>query len=148
MIVLHPNEILTTPTKKVEDFNSEELRKTMEDLLHEFQAAKNPSAVGLAANQVGSNLSVAIVSAPGFPAFFIINPVITKEKGDEFKEESCLSIPGVKVYVHRATTIWLTYQDPSGQKRAMKAKDFLARVIQHEVDHLNGLTILRFQEQV
>lgn len=102
--------------------------------------------VGLAANQVGKDLQLFVIhqnlaQEHGVPEVFI-NPEITaySKDGDEM-EEGCLSIPGFFVLIPRSKKIKIRALDINGQKIRFKAKGFLARVLQHETDHLNGLLI-------
>lgn len=148
-IVTIPNQILTTPTKPVTAFD-ESLKKLVREMEKTLQDQHDPEGVGLAAPQVGVNLSVAIVAlnggrtkAPDQPIFFaLINPKITKlsgKKGEDY--EGCLSIPDKYGIVERALDIEVQAQDLKGEKIEMKASGFLARIIQHEVDHLEGKLI-------
>ena len=69
----------------------------------------------------------------------LINPKITRKKGREFDEEGCLSFPGIQADVERWIEITVTYQDLDGKEQTLKATDLLARIIQHELDHLEGV---------
>ncbi len=99
--------------------------------------------VGLAAPQVGVSKQVAVVnSEPENEKTLIkmINPIIvsTSDETGSF-EEGCLSVPGIRGNVIRPVAIEIHYQDETGEKHELKAEGLLARVIQHEVDHLNGV---------
>src|SRR3989344_4799226 len=102
--------------------------------------------VGLAANQVNENLQIFVIdkkladehSVPDV----LINPEITEPSKDvDEMEEGCLSIPEYFVNIKRAKKIKIKALDENGKKIKFKARGFLARVLQHETDHLNGLTI-------
>lgn len=94
--------------------------------------------IGIAAPQVGVGLLVAIINAKGKP-FAIINPRILKRSWrTEQSEEGCLSVPGVYGRVKRARTITVAYTDLDGVERTEEVSGLLARVFQHEIDHLNG----------
>jgi len=99
--------------------------------------------VGLAANQVGVAQRVILVDVPdedgGRSQFALINPVITSRTGSEVGEEGCLSIPGIFEDVTRAETITLQALDDQGRKLNLSAEGYLARAVQHEVDHLDGV---------
>ena len=102
--------------------------------------------IGLAANQVGQDLCIFVIEAKlakkgNVPEIFI-NPEITEysREEDEF-EEGCLSIPQYFVPVRRPKKIKIKALDQNGNKIKFKVRGFLARVLQHETDHLNGLTI-------
>ena len=107
---------------------------------------KERQGVGLAANQIGKDLSIFVIDenlakeydAPGV----FINPEITEYSKDEDEiEEGCLSIPEFYVQIKRPKKIKIKFIDENGDKHKIKARGFLARVLQHETDHLNGLTI-------
>lgn len=101
---------------------------------------KRAKGVGIAAPQVGECVRVCWVSRDGTHAILLINPVITSRSHEEvFAEEGCLSIPGVFGDVLRAKTVDITYYDADGVQQTLQAEDFLARVIQHEIDHLDGI---------
>lgn len=101
------------------------------------------SGVGLAANQVGVLQRVLVVDVPVDEdkrvAYALVNPEITERSGSETGEEGCLSIPGVWEDVARAQKIRVQAQDEFGKPLSFEAEDYLARAIQHEVDHLDGV---------
>jgi peptide deformylase len=104
--------------------------------------------VGLSAPQVGHCVRLVVIAAPGWPEFAMVNPVIERGKGWKLGEESCLSLPGVKGQVGRFATIDVMYETLDGSVKNLRAKDFLARVVQHEVDHLDGIEFTdRMEEQ-
>jgi peptide deformylase len=98
--------------------------------------------VGLAAPQVGRSVRLLVYDA-GDGLRPLINPVIVKSKGEQYEpEEGCLSIPGLRGVVRRATDITVKALDGNGRPIRFRATDFEARVIQHEVDHLNGVLFI------
>jgi peptide deformylase len=100
--------------------------------------------VGLAATQLGVLHRVFVYRAyPEDPLTALVNPVL-EWKSDELEtaEEGCLSLPGVHVEVERPAQVRVSAQDESGQQLEIEAEGFEARVIQHEIDHLNGILIL------
>ncbi len=102
--------------------------------------------VGLSANQIGKNLQVFVISeevaeAHEAPSVYI-NPELKSESKDEnYLEEGCLSIPGYIKEIPRPKKVWVKAMDENGKKHKFKATGFLARVLQHEYDHLNGVLI-------
>ena len=102
--------------------------------------------VGLAANKIGQDVQVFVIDAKlaeknGVTDAYI-NPEITEFSKDQAElEEGCLSIPDYWVQIKRSKKIKLKALDENGKKIKIKAKGFLARVLQHELDHLSGLTI-------
>ena len=99
--------------------------------------------VGLAAPQVGINQRITVVDIGEGPVA-IINPRILKKRGRDVMEEGCLSLPGVLVEVKRAKEIRVKYIDEYNQTVERSCSDLLARVIQHEIDHLNGKLIIDY----
>ena len=140
-----PNKILAKKTGLV---SVEELKKgSFKELISDMRLAMiEHQGVGLAANQIGKDLSIFVIDAnlaqdSGVPDAYI-NPEITEYAKDEDSlEEGCLSIPKYYVEIKRSKKIKIKALDENGNKIKLKAKGFLARVLQHETDHLNGLTI-------
>ena len=99
--------------------------------------------VGLAAPQVGIDRRFFVLDVGEGP-LAIINPRIIKRSGSETVEEGCLSIPDVTVMVKRPEQITLQYMDENNQMMKMTCNDLLARVIQHETDHLDGKLIVDY----
>jgi len=101
------------------------------------------SGVGLAANQVGELLRVLVVDVPlddeHRARYALVNPEIVERSGSEVGEEGCLSIPGVWEDVTRAQRITVRALDEWGKPLSFDAEDYLARAIQHEIDHLDGV---------
>jgi peptide deformylase len=98
--------------------------------------------VGLAANQVG-RLKRILVAAIEEEEFVLVNPVIEEGASTTEKElEGCLSIPGIQVEVERPTAVTVSGQDASGAPLKIEASGLLARILQHEIDHLDGVLIL------
>jgi len=130
--------VLKTRAAPVESFD-DSLARLTEDML---ATMRENDGVGLAANQVGRLRRVLVASVED-DDYVIVNPVLsdmseTTERG----QEGCLSIPGINVEVDRPTAVTVTGQDASGEPLRIEAKDMLARVLQHEVDHLDGVLIL------
>lgn len=140
MIVKHPDPILLKPTQKVDNFETESafLNELVEKMFNIMYESKG---MGLAANQINIDLSLVVMHVPGYQKMVMVNPTISRFKGEEENREGCLSLPGWHPLITRATTVWIEWQDINGVKKTGKFKDLLARCIQHEVDHLNGITI-------
>lgn len=140
-----PHKILAHKTKDIppEQAKNNSLKELISDMR---KAMMDNQGVGLAANQIGKDLSIFVVDAKlaeenDVPDAFI-NPEITEYSNDKDEmEEGCLSIPGFYVPIIRAKKIRIKAIDENGKKIKFKARGFLARVLQHETDHLNGLTI-------
>lgn len=140
------NPVLRTPTTPVPGV-TKKLKKLLKDMLETMDEA---NGVGLAAPQVGATERVCIVTIGG-PSrgkpLALINPQIThKSHETAIDEEGCLSLPGIWLKIPRSTEITLTYMDESGKQQERKLKDFDARVVQHEVDHLDGVLIVDYPQ--
>ena len=130
--------VLKTRAAPVETFD-ESLARLTEDML---ATMRENEGVGLAANQVG-RLKRVFVAAIEDEEYVITNPVLTdRSETTETAPEGCLSIPGIQVDVERPIAVTVSGQDVSGKPLHIKASDLLARVLQHEVDHLDGVLIL------
>ncbi len=110
-----------------------------------FETMRKASGIGLAATQVGSLDRVAVIDVSemeefkGVKPITLINPEVISSVGALTMEEGCLSIPEVRDDVERAETITLSYKDSSLQSCELEASGLLARVILHEIDHLDGI---------
>ncbi|OYD06412.1 peptide deformylase [Paludifilum halophilum] len=143
-IVLVPDPILKEKSKTVTKFN-ERLHKLLDDMAETMYDAPG---VGLAAPQVGI-LKRAIVVDDGNGLIEAINPELSEFEGEELDPpEGCLSIPGLLGSVRRSTKVRLKAQDRYGEPFELEARDYLARVLQHEVDHLNGVLFTDIAERI
>lgn len=132
--------VLRRKAAPVEKFD-DELRQLAEDMIETMQVARG---IGLAAPQVGVSMALCVVDMglikDGDPPRSFINPEIIEEFGDiEVMEEGCLSIPDINEDVPRRQGIRLRYQDIGGHTHEAQCTDLLARVLQHEIDHLHGI---------
>ena len=100
--------------------------------------------VGLAAPQIGVTVRAFVVFYPTETFGVFINPVITKRWGTLVSEEMCLSIPGVDMQVPRSKGVHIEACDIDGKEFKVKATDLLARILQHEMDHLDGRLIIDY----
>jgi len=116
----------------------DEVRRLVGDLFETMDAARG---VGLAANQVGVPLRVAVVDADG-DRFALIDPVILETEGRVTAEEGCLSIPEIYGDVSRPERIVVEALDQDGARYQKEATGLKARAIQHEIDHLDGILFL------
>jgi peptide deformylase len=132
-ILLLSDVALRTPATKVTEFGPE-LDALLEDLYDTMRAA--PGA-GLAANQIGNPLHVAVVEAEG-RRYELINASIVRRLGTQTEYEGCLSIPPYVAEVERSDFVHFKTQDRFGDWRKYNVWGFLARAVQHELDHLAG----------
>ncbi len=132
------NPVLRTKAKKAPKVTKKLL--TLAQNMAETMIAAD--GVGLAAPQVGESVRLCIV--PMNNKFYaLINPEITgKSEEKNVDEEGCLSLPGVYLQIERSNNITVTYTDTKGKKQERKLENFDARVVQHEVDHLDGILIV------
>ena len=130
--------VLKTRAAPVETFD-DALSHLAEEML---MTMREHEGVGLAANQVG-RLRRILVAATEDEEYVIVNPRIEDAaKTTEKAVEGCLSIPDIQVEVERPTAVTLSGQDPTGAPLRIEASGLLARIFQHEVDHLDGVLIL------
>jgi len=108
-----------------------------------FELMRAAPGVGLAAAQVGQNLRLFVMNPTGKPEDdrVYVNPDLSDAQGEVEAEEGCLSLPGLSVNVTRAEKITLHAQDLQGQPVTAAAEGYVARVWQHETDHLNGILL-------
>jgi peptide deformylase len=130
--------VLKTRASRVKEFDEALLRLTEEMLV----TMREREGVGLAANQVG-RLRRVLVAGIEEDEYVLVNPVIeARSEETEVLAEGCLSIPGIQVEVERPVAITVSGQDAAGGEVRFEAEGLLARVLQHEIDHLDGVLIL------
>jgi peptide deformylase len=138
----YPDPVLRRKTDRVTKINGT-LERLIDDMVETMHAAPG---VGLAANQVGVPLQVAVIDLSAreeqerrHPLLVIINPEILSMEGSIVEEEGCLSIPDYSEKVKRAVKVKVRAQDRTGKVFELEAEGLLAKALQHEIDHLNGL---------
>ena len=146
-VLLVPDPRLKQPCAPVEHFDAE-LAGLIQDL--EDTRLANTGCVGIAACQIGVLRRVAVVDTSGHKKYggqsqgriVLVNPVITRREGERLGREGCLSLPDFTANVRRAAEVTVLFQDETGQKCELTAADFEAVVLQHELDHLDGILFL------
>lgn len=148
-IVTYDDPVLQTKAEPIEE-NSEELQQLIQDM---FDTMYNAEGVGLAAPQIGKPLRLFVMDADpmteddedqgNFGQMTFINPEITwkSDEVDEY-EEGCLSIPEIRENVRRPVKITISYYDQDFNEKKLTVDQMVARVIQHELDHLNGVLFI------
>ena len=137
-LVTVPDPILekkTEPIKNIDD----SIKKLVNDMI---ETCRNANGIGLAAPQVGKSIRLCIINLEhmGLPPFALVNPKIVKKSWKKVEmEEGCLSIPGIYGIVKRPTKITVKAKNLNGEENKFEADGMLSRVIQHEVDHLDGI---------
>lgn len=116
----------------------DEVRALLADL---WDTMRTADGVGLAANQIGVARRVAVVSVDG-QDYALVNPVIVEREGKAKQEEGCLSIPELYADVSRPGRVVVEAADETGAVRRIEGTGLLARALQHEVDHLDGILFL------
>lgn len=142
-ILLLGDPRLRMPGQPVESFGKL-LHSLIEDLVHTMRAAPG---VGLAAPQLGEPLSVAVVEANG-RTYELVNPRIVRDTGDQTDLEGCLSIPGYVAEINRRERVWVEAQDRHGRPFKFSEHGFVARAVQHELDHLKGTLYIDYLESL
>jgi peptide deformylase len=137
-----PDPVLRRKTDRVTKINGT-VERLIDDMVETMHAAPG---VGLAANQVGVSLQVAVIDLSTredkekrHPLLVIINPEVLSVEGSVVEEEGCLSIPDYAEKVKRAARVRVRAQDRTGKVFELDAEGLLAKALQHEIDHLNGL---------
>lgn len=139
------NVILRTVSKPLKEIN----KKTAKLLKEMNKAMKEAKGVGIAASQVGVNDRIFLALIDSKNVIAMINPeIIDHNNKMEVNEEGCLSLPGEWGPVPRYTELTVSYLDEKGEKRTLKLKGFNARVIQHEMDHLNATLFIDRVEKI
>lgn len=132
-------EILLTKTKLVSDPLAPEIQELLPKMI---KTMHKEHGVGLAAPQINVPLRLAVAEVEG-KEYYWINPEITSLSQEKIiSEEGCLSLPGEFFPILRSETVTVKYLNEKGLPKKLRAKGFLATVIQHEVDHLDGILIL------
>lgn len=141
----YPDPVLLNKTGRVTKID-ETVNRLIDDMVETMHAAPG---VGLAANQVGVPLQVAVIDisaheeeGAAHPLVVLINPEMLDMEGAVIAEEGCLSIPEYSEKVKRAKQVRVRAQDRAGKKFEMDAEGLMAKALQHEIDHLNGVLFI------
>lgn len=125
-------EALSQISKEVTDIN--DIQELIQDLKDTMHATNNGR--GISAIQIGVPLRVCIINWGG--EFVLINPTITRRRGDQEFQEGCLSVPGIFQKIHRSQKVWCTYTDENGETKELAEGGWTSAIIQHELDHMDG----------
>lgn len=140
-VVLYPDEVLRQKASPVEEID-DTIRLNAQEMLEVMYDAEG---IGLAAPQVGWSKRLIVVDAKGeldSDEKVFVNPFIVHEEGTLLGEEGCLSFPGVTGKILRSEKIEVVAYNLEGERLKIKANGLLARVFQHEIDHLNGILFI------
>lgn len=137
--IKNKNHSLRTPCKEVVSFD-DEFQSLVDNLIETFMSHK--IAIGLAAPQIGLNIKLTVINTnkeKNPEHLILVNPIVLSTSGKKDKKrESCMSVPNYAGEVERRDKISIKYKDRFGNDHQLDAEGFLARVIAHEVDHLEG----------
>ncbi|MDH4099571.1 MAG: peptide deformylase [Nitrospirota bacterium] len=141
-IYKYPDAVLKNKAEPVAEV-SDEIRQLIDDMFETMYAAPG---IGLAATQVGVSKRVIVIdishSHPEIPPLALVNPVITFKDGEICEEEGCLSVPDYQADVCRFNHVKVKALDRDGNEVEVEGEELLARAIQHEIDHLDGVLFI------
>ncbi len=143
-IVTEGDEILRKKCREVSDV-TDRIRETMADML---ETMRHHMGVGIAGPQVGIMRRIFVAEPEPGRVYYMINPVITEKSGSQIADEGCLSVPGMIGEVERPDYIKIEALDLEGNKQVYEFRDFDARVMCHEYDHLDGILYVDKAENI
>lgn len=142
-IYQYPESVLRKETVKINSFGNglEKLAREMAETMYDAPG------IGLAAPQIGESVKLIVVDTTSDPEaekeyMAMVNPEIVAKEGTQIDEEGCLSVPELTANVERHKKITVTYQDVQGESHELSTEDRFAVVLQHEIDHLNGILFI------
>jgi peptide deformylase len=145
-ILTHPDKRLRLPSPAVEEFG-----QGLENMFSALEATMRdgPGGVGIAAPQIGENIRLVVVDCrqsqrpcSHHGLLYMVNPHIEHSEGEALGREGCLSVPDWVGTVPRSKIIRVNYDDAQGKSHIIECSGFEARVIQHEIDHLDGILFI------
>lgn len=135
----YPDKILQEKALKIKVPFAAEIKKLIPQMI---ETMRENNGMGLAAPQIGKSLRLCIIEEGG-KIYVLINPKINSSSRKKIKmEEGCLSFPGEFFPIARAEKVKVRYLDENGKKAKIKAEGLLARALQHEIDHLDGILMI------
>ena len=129
-------KILSSVSKPIDDIANEETKQIIQDLKDTLAAV--PAGKGLSAVQIGIPKQICICSWAN-ETIIMINPYITRTRGEQEFLEGCLSVPGKTKKITRAQKVWCTYTDENGVTKEIAEGGRMSNIIQHELDHFQGV---------
>lgn len=153
-ITIYGNPVLRKKSVPIKEIN-ESIRRLAGDMLETMYRS---NGLGLAAEQVGRTESICVIDLPASldmeeetrrrlnpgikMPLIMLNPVITKSEGSQVGQEGCLSFPDIFVQIKRAAEVEVKFVNLAGEIEVLQVRALLARTVQHEVDHLNGILLV------
>lgn len=144
-IITHPNPILKRRSQVVTDFFAAEIRLLIAAMM---ETMLEKDGVGLAAPQIGQNIRLIVVKGENGNLIAFNPRIVKKSFFQEWGEEGCLSVPGKYGLVKRHKKITLAFVNEKGEKQRLKAVGLMARVCQHEIDHLDGILFIEKAKKI
>jgi len=140
-IIINPNPILRKKSLNIsqKEINIKEMQELYADMA---KTMREKDGVGLAAPQIGKNIKLSVINTKDGPLVMLNPKLIKKSWAKEWDEEGCLSVPYTSGKVKRHKKVCCRYLDKKGQEKKIDAEGLLARVIQHELDHLDGILFI------
>jgi peptide deformylase len=143
-IITYPNKALREKAKKITSPESSDIKKTIDEMI---ACMKEHNGLGLAATQIGKPIRLCVIEEEG-EKYVMINPKITSFSKELIEiEEGCLSFPGKYFLIKRPEKIKARYLNENGERVKIKADGLLARAVQHEIDHLDGILLIDHKKQ-
>jgi peptide deformylase len=143
-IILYPDVRLETPCDPVEEFDTGDLHQLVADM---FESMYFYKGIGLAAPQIGIMKQLAVMDLSAgkdkSEKIVLINPVLSDMHGTQRGEEGCLCFPGFIEQITRSMSVIVNASDSAGAAIQLQHNSLLARALQHEIDHLNGILFIR-----
>lgn len=144
-ILKYGEPLLEQCAEAVADFDTADLRELIADMWETMYAARG---VGLAAPQIGVSKRISVIDVSAgedeSQKLILINPEIVSQEGSQIGEEGCLSLPGFRDQVRRANKVTVRAQNERGESIEVVGEELLARALQHEIDHLNGILFISY----
>jgi len=134
-IISFDNPVLRQKAKRVSAIDGS-IQRLIDDMIETMQAVPG---LGLAAPQVGVSLRVIVIQLPEREPLALINPQVVRRSGEREVVEGCLSVPGYQGSIKRSLSVTVKGRDRRGREVRRKAKELLAQVLEHEIDHLDGI---------
>jgi peptide deformylase len=146
-LVLWPSANLLKKADLITDFNSTELNKF---IIQMYSIMQKMDGAGLSGPQIGLNIQILTYCDydNNKSEAYMINPLILDSQGEVIEWEGCLSFPGVTIKVKRPRQIKIKYFDTEGKEYINEFKDFTARIIQHEIEHLQGKVFTQYLSKI
>jgi peptide deformylase len=143
-LTMMDNPVLHRKAKRVRTID-DSIQKLIDDMI---DTLRDTGGAGLAAPQIGVPLQVVVIEIPDEDVVTLINPELVKTSGEREMVEGCLSLPGYRGEVKRWESVTVKGRDRNGKAIRIKADGLLAHVLQHEIDHINGIVYIDHLESM